>query len=113
MSKFKIEIAEEAQMEFQNFDAKTQKIVARKILNLENGELFGVKKLVAHKNVFRIRAGNFRVIFEIYFSKKFIKITRVRRRNEKTYRWKFYFEKYRGKINFEFFPPKKWSSKRF
>ena len=66
-------------------NAKDQKIISQKILNLESGNLFGVKKLAAREGVFRLRAGQFRVIFE-KLPDDVLKVVRIRRRNEKTYR---------------------------
>jgi len=80
-----IEIARTAQKEFLHYNAKDQKIITQKILNLESGSLVGVKKLVTQENIFRIRAGNFRIIFE-KLPGNILKIARIRRRNEKTYR---------------------------
>ena len=45
-----------------------------------------MQKLISKPNNFRLRAGNFRVIFKIFSTEKILKITRIRRRNEKTYR---------------------------
>ena len=85
MSKFKIEISQKAEKEFKNCDKKTQTIISRKILQLESGNFFGVTKLFVFDNFYRLRAGNFRIIFE-FLPQKILKIVRIRHRDEKTYR---------------------------
>ncbi len=46
----------------------------------------GVKKL-AFGNIYRIRSGNFRIIYEINTEKKEVFITKVTRRSETTYKY--------------------------
>ena len=83
---FDIEITESAQKEFKKIDKKNQGIISKKILTLKNG-LSGTKRLSGFKNIFRVRAGNFRIIFEITSPEKILKITYIRRRNEKTFKF--------------------------
>ena len=47
---------------------------------------YGVQKIRGKDNAYRIRVGNFRVIYEIYDKENAVLISRVLRRTETTYR---------------------------
>jgi len=46
----------------------------------------GVQKIRGREIVYRIRVGNYRVIYEVYDKENMVLISRVLRRNETTYR---------------------------
>ena len=61
---FKIAFEQEAQKEFLKLDAKVQKLVSAKIIDLQNGHFAKDKSLQGkHKGKFRKRAGNYRIIY--------------------------------------------------
>ncbi len=61
---YKVAFEEEAQKEFLKLDAKTQKFLSSKILDLQNGNFANDKALKGkHKGKFRKRAGNYRIIY--------------------------------------------------
>jgi len=61
---YKIAFEEEAQKEFLRFDKNSQKLIANKILDLQNGNFANDKLLKGkHKGKFRKRAGNYRIIY--------------------------------------------------
>ena len=53
---------------------------------IDNPRPRGARKIVAGENVYRIRVGRYRVIYEIDDGQSLIFITRVRLRTETTYR---------------------------
>ena len=46
----------------------------------------GVRKIKGEERAYRIRVGNYRVVYEVYENGKFVLILRVVRRSETTYR---------------------------
>jgi mRNA interferase RelE/StbE len=59
--------------------------IRSKILNLKNfPEVDNIKKLKLFQDLFRLRSGNYRVVFKV--ENDVIKITHIRLRNEKTYK---------------------------
>lgn len=59
--------------------------ITEKILSLEsNPHPWGSVQLV--KNVFRIRIGNYRIIYEVFNNERKIVITKIVKRDEKTYK---------------------------
>ena len=59
--------------------------IRSKILNLKNfPEVDNIKKLKSFQDLFRLRSGNYRVVFKV--ENDVIKITHIRLRNEKTYK---------------------------
>jgi mRNA interferase RelE/StbE len=71
----------------QSLSIKNQSLISVKIANLKNfPKITGARKLHFRESFFRIRAGDFRIFFEILNTDKIVKITHIRRRNEKTYK---------------------------
>lgn len=65
-----------------------KKILVKKLLELIQKGSFAnldIKKLKGHKNIFRIRKGDIRIIFQEDNNKK-IKLLTLENRSEKTYR---------------------------
>jgi len=61
---YKIAFESEAQKEFLKLDSVAQKLIANKILDLQNGIFSNDKALKGkHKGKFRKRAGNYRIIY--------------------------------------------------
>jgi mRNA interferase RelE/StbE len=80
---YKIAFEEEAQKEFLKLDKNSQKLVANKILDLQNGNFSNDKSLKGkHKGKFRKRAGNYRIIYLKENDLLVITIIRVAHRKE-------------------------------
>jgi len=47
----------------------------------------GVRKVKGAEKAYRIRVGNYRVVYEVYDDDKLVLILQVARRSETTYRW--------------------------
>ncbi len=61
---YRVAFEKEAEKEFLKLDAKAQKIVANKILDLQKGYFGSDKPLKGkYKGKFRKRAGNYRIIY--------------------------------------------------
>ena len=60
-------------------------LVVKKILGLEtNPRPYGVQKLA--DNIYRLKVGRYRIIYEIDDDKKLVVITKVDKRSESTYK---------------------------
>jgi mRNA interferase RelE/StbE len=46
---------------------------------------YGIRKIEGTEKAYRIRAGNYRIVYEIYDDEKFVLILQVMRRTESTY----------------------------
>ena len=83
---YKIEFQKSAAKTFRRLDKTTTEKVRKAIDKLaENPRPFGYKKLVDEEDLYRIRVGNYRVIYEIHDRVLVIVILRLARRNEDTY----------------------------
>jgi mRNA interferase RelE/StbE len=61
---YKVAFDKEAEKEFLKLDTKAQKLIASKIIDLQNGNFSNDKHLQGkHKGKFRKRAGNYRIIY--------------------------------------------------
>ena len=80
---YKIASEEEAEKEFLRLDKNAQKLIANKILDLQNGNFSNDKSLKGkHKGKFRKRAGNYRIIYLKENNLLVITIIRVAHRKE-------------------------------
>ena len=80
---YKIAFEENAQKEFLKLDKNSQKLIADKILDLQNGNFTNDKPLKGkHKGKFRKRAGNYRIIYLKENNLLVITIIRVAHRKE-------------------------------
>ena len=59
-----------------------QKRITERILLLKNNPRWGAKKLTGLKNAWRIRSGDWRIIYEINDDKKEISIYRIKHRSK-------------------------------
>jgi mRNA interferase RelE/StbE len=81
--KYSLEIKLSAQKELDALDDRLFTPIDRKILALaENPRPVGCKKLKGHKDQWRVRAGNWRVLYIIDDTAKLITVTRVAHRRE-------------------------------
>jgi len=83
---FKIEFLEEAVKEFKRLDKPTQKLIKQKLELLAkdpNKLKNNIKPLKGkYKNKYRLRVGNYRVIYQIKEDVLIILIVRIRHRKE-------------------------------
>lgn len=85
MSSYRLEISPKAKRDLRKLSRADFEKIDPAILSLENNPRpFGIKKL--QDRVHRIRIGDWRVIFAIFDTEKWVSILAVKRRSEKTYR---------------------------
>ena len=61
---YKVAFDEEAEKEFLKLDNQAQKLIASKVIDLQNGNFSNDKHLQGkHKGKFKTRAGNYRIIY--------------------------------------------------
>ena len=80
---YKIAFEQEAEKEFLKIDTVSQKLIANKIIDLQNGNFINDKALKGkHKGKFRKRAGNYRIIYLKENNLLLITVIRVAHRKE-------------------------------
>jgi len=80
---FKVAFDKDAEKEFLKLDTQAQKLVASKVLDLQNGNFSNDKHLQGkHKGKFRKRAGNYRIIYLKENNLLVITVIRVAHRKE-------------------------------
>ncbi len=83
MAKYSLEIKQSAQKELDALDETIFTRIDRKILALaDNPRPSGCKKLKGYKDQWRIRSGDWRVLYIIDDAAKLVSITRVAHRRE-------------------------------
>ena len=83
MVKYSLEIKQSAQKELDALDDALFTRLDRKILALaENPRPAGCKKLKGHKDHWRVRVGDWRVVYIIDDATNFLVITRIAHRSE-------------------------------
>jgi mRNA-degrading endonuclease RelE of RelBE toxin-antitoxin system len=63
--KYAVFYTEQAEAELLSFPAKVQAQLKKKIERLQHGFAGDIKKLEANDNLYRLRSGNYRVLFEL------------------------------------------------
>ena len=80
---YKVAFDKHAEKEFLKLDKEAQKIVASKIIDLQNGNFSNDKPLQGkHKGKFRKRAGNYRIIYLKENNLLVISVIRIAHRKE-------------------------------
>lgn len=80
---YEVQFARSAAKEFRSLPTELKHRVGAAIDNLiEDPRPPGVRKLVGHKRLYRIRVGQYRVVYEIDDEEKLLLVTRVRHRRE-------------------------------
>ena len=80
---YKVAFDKDAEKEFLKLDTQAQKLIASKIIDLQNGNFSNDKHLQGkHKGKFRKRAGNYRIIYLKENDLLVITIIRVAHRKE-------------------------------
>jgi mRNA interferase RelE/StbE len=83
VAKYSLEIKQSAQKELDPLDEVLFIRIDRKILALaENPRPAGCKKLKGYKDLWRVRAGDWRVLYIINDAAKLVTITRIAHRRE-------------------------------
>jgi mRNA interferase RelE/StbE len=80
---YKIELKPSAVRDLRRLPHSTQKRIAQKIDALPNNPFpHGSKKLEATGNFWRIRVGDYRVIYQVYKEKLMIYVVRIKHRGD-------------------------------
>ena len=80
---YQIEIRKGALKELQGLSVSLQRRVEGKISELtENPFPTGVKKLVSGKDIYRIRIGDYRIVYKVKTENRLVTIERIRHRKE-------------------------------
>ena len=83
MSKYTITFARTARKELESLDEKVINKLFPKIENLSiNPRPAGCRKLTGNKYLWRIRVGNYRIVYSIYDNKNLVDIIAVRDRKD-------------------------------
>lgn len=87
MSSYRVELSPAAQRQLQRLTPEDARRVRESLRDLVNNPRpIGSVKLSGFTAVWRIRAGRFRIIYEVYDEERRLMVLRVARRNERTYR---------------------------
>ena len=76
---FVVFYTEQSEAELAEFPAKVQRQIKAKIARLQHGFSGDIKKLNAADNIYRLRSGDFRILFEIQGSHVVIRTIRDRK----------------------------------
>lgn len=76
---YTVAYTKQAQTELLGFPTKMQRQLAAKIARLQRGFTGDIKKLQATDNVYRLRSGDFRILFEVEGSTVVIRTIRDRK----------------------------------
>ena len=83
MAEYNIEFVDSAAKEFRALPIDIKHRVQIAVDSLHNDPFPArVRKLVGHKSLYRIRVGQYRIIYEIDVEERIIRITRIRHRRE-------------------------------
>lgn len=83
MSKYSVEIKQSAQKELDALDDALFARIDRKILALsDNPRLSGCKKLRGYRDLWRIRVGDWRVVYIVNDDTKIVAVTRIAHRRD-------------------------------
>lgn len=87
MSSYRVELSPAAQRQLRRLMPEDARRVREALRNLaDNPRPAGCVKLASFAVVWRIRAGQFRIIYEVYDGERRLMVLRVARRDERTYR---------------------------
>ena len=78
MGKYSVRLKKSEETALASFDASTQRAIAAKLLSLEKDPYPpGCKKIHGLKNTWRIRSGNFRIVYTVHEDILLILVIRV------------------------------------
>ena len=80
---YRVEFLSSAAKEFRSLDAEIKRRIIPVIDKLiENPRPKGVRKLHQHKDLYQIRVGSYRIVYQIDDETRLIRVTRIRHRRE-------------------------------
>ena len=80
---YKVVFQKDAKKEFLKLDIQAQELIAKKLLDLQNGDFTGDKSLKGkHKSKYKKRAGNYRIIYLLENDILLITVLRTAHRKE-------------------------------
>ena len=83
MAEYNVEFVASAAKEFRSLSADLKPKVGLTIDSLSDNPFpVGVRKLQGHRRLYRVRIGQYRVIYEIDDQQKLVLVTRIRHRRE-------------------------------
>ena len=83
MAEFNVEFVASAAKEFRSLSADLKHRVGLTVDSLSNNPFpVGIQKLQGHRRLYRVRVGQYRVVYEIDEQRKLVLVTRVRHRRE-------------------------------
>jgi mRNA interferase RelE/StbE len=83
LADYNIEFVASAAKEFRSLPTEIKHRVASAVETLrKDPHQTGARKLHGHKMLYRIRVGQYRIVYEMHDERKVIRITRVRHRRE-------------------------------
>ena len=90
---YSVELTSAARREYRSFGERIRtedfKRLQQCLKSLEvNPHPPGERKLKAKRNLFRVRIGNYRIIYEVRDADRIVLVARILRRNESTYDFK-------------------------
>ena len=85
---YRVELAPAAQRELERLTRQAQERLAGPILALgDEPRPSGVRKVSGVERTWRIRVGDYRVVYDIYEDERLVVVLKVARRDERTYRF--------------------------
>ncbi len=80
---FKIYIERKAEKELKNLPKDIKNKAIKEILNLKNNPFpLKVRKIMGTKNCYRLKVGDYRIVYEVDAKEKIINIFRIRHRKD-------------------------------
>ena len=80
---YRIEFTNPAAKEFRALSEELKRRIVPVVDGLiQNLRLRGVRKLVGYENLYRVRVGQYRIVYEVDDGKMLIRVTRVRHRRD-------------------------------
>ena len=80
---YKVEFTSSAAIEFRSLTTQLKRRIAPILDSLsQDPRPVGVRKLAGYENLYRVRIGQYRVIYEVNDDNLIIRVTRVRHRRE-------------------------------
>ena len=78
---YKILLERRAEKDLDALDGSLRKRIIKRLLLLQDNPRFGSKKLASSKNAWRVRIGDWRIIYEIGDKNKVVKVYRIKHRS--------------------------------
>ncbi len=83
MTTYEVKLATSAAKEFRSLPLELKRRIGAVIDRLsQDPRPPGVRKLVGHERLYRIRVGQYRVVYEVDDKEQLVRVTRIRHRRE-------------------------------